>query len=150
DLEGFGTTAWIRDLLRNPADPRFFGRTKLTAMANWVKRTRASEERKGKGVEFDRELQTIAEWLGSHPPADVSAEGDATPFARGYKLFEDRCGSCHTYKGEGGGSTPAPDLTGYGNADWIRLMVMAPGSTLRYGAQNTMPAFRDLEAVSGD
>ena len=37
------------------------------------------------------------------------------------------------------------DLTGYGDAPWLRLMIMAPNHPKRYGTTNTMPLFRDLE-----
>jgi hypothetical protein len=53
--------------------------------------------------------------------------------------------NCHVFAGEGGGDVQAPELTGYGDAEWVRLMVMSPHSTARYGAKNTMPVFRDLE-----
>jgi hypothetical protein len=39
-------------------------------------------------------------------------------------------------------------LTGYGDAAWLREMIMAPGSPKRYGETNTMPEFRDLEGAA--
>jgi hypothetical protein len=42
-------------------------------------------------------------------------------------------------------STPGPDFTGYGDAEWLRQMVMAPYHPTRYGGRNTMPVFLDRE-----
>ncbi len=146
DLEGFGTTAWIRGLLRDPESPKYFvGRTNLATMTNWVKRTRDSERRKGKENELNADFDTIAAWLGSHPDKNPPADEDQSTFANGFRAFTTRCGECHTYKGSDPGGTRGPDFTGYGSADWMRLMLMAPASDLRYGINNTMPAFRDLE-----
>jgi hypothetical protein len=47
------------------------------------------------------------------------------------------------------GGRQGPDLTGYGDAEWVRLMLMAPANPKRYGSTNTMPAFRDLEGPTG-
>ncbi len=151
DLAGFGTENWIRELLRNPADEKFFGRTKLTRMADWVKETRAGltpEETKA----FEAELDLIAKWLSAHPQAPAPAdENDKTEFANGYRAFEKHCLECHRYNGEGGSNPPpGPDFTGYGSADWLRLMLMAPDHRSRYGKRNEMPAFRDLEGPAGD
>jgi ubiquinol-cytochrome c reductase cytochrome b subunit len=149
DLRDFGTATWIRGLLREPESPKYFGRTKLTTMTNWVKRTRTSEQKKGAEKELDAEFDLIAEWLGTHPDKDAPAENDTSDFARGYRAFTERCGECHTYRGSEPGGTRGPDFTGYGGADWIRLMILAPASDLRYGINNTMPAFRDLEGIAG-
>ncbi len=143
DLAGFGTEPWIRDLLRQPESPRFFGHTKLRAMSNWVNRTRPKLN-----AEEEKEWDQSAAWLGSHPRNPVPKEDDASAFAQGYRAFENHCGQCHTYDGTGGGSTKGPDFTGYGDADWLRLMIMAPNHPLRYGDRNRngMPLFRDLES----
>jgi ubiquinol-cytochrome c reductase cytochrome b subunit len=147
DLDGFGTPEWIRDLVREPDSPRFFGKTKLTAMINWVKRTRPKL-----GAGEEKEWELAAAWLGTHPRAPVPQEDDPSPFAQGYRAFEKHCGSCHTYQGTGGGSTQGPDFTGYGDAEWLRMMIMAPNHPLRYGDRNrnTMPLFRDLEGPTAE
>jgi ubiquinol-cytochrome c reductase cytochrome b subunit len=149
DLKNFGTAQWIRGLLSDPSDPRYFGRTNLTTMANWVKRTKANEARKGKDKELAAQFDLIADWLATHPDKEEPAEHDHSSFAQGYRAFAERCSECHSYKGSLTGGTPGPDLTGYGSADWLRLMIMAPASDRRYGINNTMPALRDLEGVAG-
>jgi ubiquinol-cytochrome c reductase cytochrome b subunit len=150
DLAGFGTKEWISDLLRQPENPHFFGRTKLRTMANWVQRTRDAARKKGKEADLDAEFATIATWLAGHPNGSKPAEGDSSEFARGYRAFENRCGRCHSYGGSGGGDSGAPDFTGYGDEDWVRVMVMAPAHPLRYGNRNAMPAFRDLEGPGAE
>jgi mono/diheme cytochrome c family protein len=118
-------------------------------MANWVKRTKANEARKGKDKELAAQFDLIADWLATHPDKEEPAEHDHSSFAQGYRAFAERCSECHSYKGSLTGGTPGPDLTGYGSADWLRLMIMAPASDRRYGINNTMPALRDLEGVAG-
>jgi quinol-cytochrome oxidoreductase complex cytochrome b subunit/mono/diheme cytochrome c family protein len=161
DLEKFGTTEWVRDLLRNPTGPRFTFQTKgeskpvprvskLKTMTAWVTRTRNAAEKKGQLQKLDEEFDQIAEWLGKHPRT-VPKAGDASEFAKGYKAFRDRCMECHSYGGEKVETDPrAPDLTGYGDASWVRLMIMSPNSPSRYGARNGMPAFLDLEGSNAE
>jgi mono/diheme cytochrome c family protein len=144
DLEGFATEKWIRDLLRDPNSPRFFGHTKLKTMSNWVERTRKKAVNTNKVDALDSDFDVIAYFLATHPRR-VPAAGEDPRALEGYKAFEKHCMECHTFAGNGGGSTPAPDFTGYGDADWLRLMLMAPYHPLRYGGRNLMPSFRDLE-----
>jgi quinol-cytochrome oxidoreductase complex cytochrome b subunit/mono/diheme cytochrome c family protein len=150
DLARFGTPEWIAGLLRQPESPHYFGSTKLRTMSNWVKKTRARAEKDKEEAKLDADLDLIARWLGSHPRQDPPAEADTSSFAAGYRAFADRCTQCHTYKQTGGGDAKGPDFTGYGDADWVRMMVMAPSHGLRYGSRNSMPAFRDLEGPTGD
>lgn len=148
DLEGFGTEKWVRDLLREPENPRFFGNTKLKAMTNWVSRTREQAKKQNKEAELDAEFDLISKWLGGHP-RNLPVEGDkASENAKGWLAFEKRCNSCHGFAKQGGSDTPGtPDFTGYGDEEWLRVMMMLPSHTSRYAAKNTMPAFRDLEGI---
>jgi ubiquinol-cytochrome c reductase cytochrome b subunit len=154
DLNGFGTKEWIVGLLRDPGKPEYFGRTKLTTMARWVERTRKRAAKDGKEKEVDADFDLIAEWLATHPreelPNPEEKGPEERPFLERVALAVGKydCTSCHTYLGSGGGT--APDLTGYGDASWVRLMVVSPADPLRYGERNTMPAFLDLEGVTAD
>ncbi|HXG12939.1 MAG TPA: cytochrome b N-terminal domain-containing protein [Gemmataceae bacterium] len=145
DLAGFGSKEWILGLLRYADSPAYFGRTKLKEMGNWVRRTRSQAQKAGKEAELEQDLDAVATWLASHPRPTNPPPDDpelAGKLARGFKVFQQRCLECHTYNGEG---TPqGPDLTGYGDADWLRLMIMAPDNALRYPDRNAMPAFRNL------
>jgi quinol-cytochrome oxidoreductase complex cytochrome b subunit/mono/diheme cytochrome c family protein len=150
DLAGFGTEKWIRDLLRDPADPKYFGHTKLNRMAKWVSDTRAKAEGDAeKLAQFEKELDEIARWLAGHPRG-LPEEEDRSEFARGYRAFEKRCSQCHKYEEEGGGDLDAPDFTAYGSIDWLRFMVMAPDHAARYGERNEMPAFRNLDGPGSE
>jgi len=145
DLKGFGTKEWIRGLLDNPASPAFFGHTKFRRMNNWVESTRSRARKDGKEAELEKELDEISSWLASHPGRDSAAE-KVPEFSRGLQPFKKSCMRCHSFKNEGGDSTPpGPDFTGYGDAGWVRLMLLSPSHALRYGIRNRMPAFRDLE-----
>jgi ubiquinol-cytochrome c reductase cytochrome b subunit len=138
DLAGFGAKDWTRGLLLEPDGPKYFGATKLRTMSNWVKRTRANAKKKNEEPALDAEFAQIADWLGTHPRGAI------------HPAFEARCNECHSYAGAGGTTeSRGPDLTGYGDADWLRVMIMAPGSPRRYGPHNVMPAFRDLEGPAG-
>ncbi len=147
DLAGFGTKEWVAGLLKDPENPHYLARTKLKTMTNWARREHDKAKEKGKDNELNAEFDLIAAWLGGHPRDAIPVEEDKAAFAKGYSAFNAKCSSCHQYKGQGGGESGAPDLTGYGNADWIRLMIMAPSHPERYGNRNTMPAFRDLEGA---
>ncbi|HLJ94200.1 MAG TPA: cytochrome b N-terminal domain-containing protein [Gemmataceae bacterium] len=145
DLAGFGSERWIVGLLREPDSSHYFGSTPLRTMSSWVRKSRARAKKEGDESKLEAEFARIAGWLGSHPRKDPPAEQDQSPFALGYRAFADRCTQCHTYKQTGGGDAKGPDFTGYGDADWLRLMIMTPYHGLRYGSRNKMPAFRDLE-----
>jgi ubiquinol-cytochrome c reductase cytochrome b subunit len=138
DLAGYGSKEWVQGLLKEPESAAYFGRTGLKRMSNWVKRTRNTARKQKKDAELDAEFERIAAWL-----ADPQKEEHKT--SPGFAAFKERCNSCHSYQSEGGEGTRGPDFTGYGSADWVRLMVMAPNHELRYGLHNRMPAFRDLE-----
>jgi ubiquinol-cytochrome c reductase cytochrome b subunit len=137
NLIGFGKREWVAGLLSNPENAGYLGRTKLRTMSNWVKRRRA-EAKGAKAAALDEDFAKIAGWLGTHPRGPILAE------------FETRCNECHSYKGAGGATeSKGPDFTGYGDADWLRTMIMSPGNPERYGLHNTMPAFRDLDGPTG-
>jgi ubiquinol-cytochrome c reductase cytochrome b subunit len=157
DLSGFGSEAWLRGLLANPGDPKYFGHTKLEGMKNWrardVAKERAKwrkndgdEEAKRKIADQDADFNTIAKWLAQQ--AQPKARRDAALDKKGRELFDDNCASCHAFGGEGGKT--APDLTDYASARWIRGMILEPASPSRHGKNNEMTAFRDTSGPGGD
>jgi ubiquinol-cytochrome c reductase cytochrome b subunit len=150
DLTGFGTERWIRELLRDPSSPAYFGHTELNKMTKWLNDTRSKlGGDTEKLAQFERDLDLIAAWLARNPRG-IPEEDAESEMAVGFRAFEKHCSQCHTYEGEGGGDLEAPDFTGYGSIDWIRLMVMAPDSMWRYGVKNTMPAFRNLDGPGSE
>ena len=68
--------------------------------------------------------------------------------AKGRQPFIDTCAACHHFESDGGDE--APDLTGYGSPEWLRFMIMSPGSKLRHGEKNEMPAFRNLDGPGAE
>jgi quinol-cytochrome oxidoreductase complex cytochrome b subunit/mono/diheme cytochrome c family protein len=106
-------------------------------------------------AEYDDWLDRVVTWLTRHPTGP-KRENPANPeeirFAQGFDAFfnkkideyagkELHCASCHSYNGEGG--KRGPDLTGYGSAEWLRLMIVAPAHPERYNGKNLMTAFRN-------
>jgi quinol-cytochrome oxidoreductase complex cytochrome b subunit/mono/diheme cytochrome c family protein len=145
DLKDFGTERWISDLLGVPNDRDSSGNTKrLRFMASWVEKRRAAAAKDNKTDELNAEFNTIARWLGDHPRR-LPGKDEKGEYAVGYKAFESRCLECHRFMGEGGTTRAAPDFTGYGDAEWLRVMIMSPSHPSRYGKDNRMPNFRDLE-----
>ncbi|MBI1914287.1 MAG: cytochrome b N-terminal domain-containing protein [Planctomycetes bacterium] len=168
DLKGFGTEEWIYRLLVNPGDKAFFGRTGLEAMKEAIETgfpdvgkppeevKKLGDAEKKQREEDLNDLKVIARWLASHPRRG-SKDAKEAWFKEGHAKFRLQtkenqagrgCAECHAYEGEGG--RKGPDLTGYGGSDWLRIMIMAPYSRSRYGKNNAMPAFRDLEGVTAD
>jgi ubiquinol-cytochrome c reductase cytochrome b subunit len=165
DLGDYGSKEWIRGLLNDPSDSRYFGgMPQLTGMKSWKKlkvdnkraqwraKDPAGADEKIKKQEADFDL--IAAWLAEQavpaPKRTAGLHDKAQP------LFEDNCGSCHrvgTFGGE-----EAPDLTGYCSADWIRGMILAPAHKSRYGRyyddadnlKGLMPAFANLEGPGAE
>jgi ubiquinol-cytochrome c reductase cytochrome b subunit len=142
DLAGFGTREWLVGFLQDPDNPRYFGRTRFKggAMSTWVKRTR-----KKLGEAADKEFEDVATWLAGHPRGEPPSED------KGFQVFQKQCAECHTYNGSTVERTPpGPDFTGYGDAEWVRIMVTSPDHPLRYGLRNRMPRFRNLDGPSGE
>jgi ubiquinol-cytochrome c reductase cytochrome b subunit len=151
--------AWIRGLLEKPDDPKYFGRTdpKLEKMTEWKKgvlETRAewkkelSKEAAAEKIRKQEEhYDTVARWLADQ--ANPKEQRDAKLHTDGLEAFGRKgagCNQCHALSGDKvKGGESAPDLTGYGSQEWIRLMVMNPGHSLRHAGAKNMPAFRPLD-----
>src|SRR5262249_523512 len=87
-------------------------------------------------------------WLALHPRSTAKERGSAE-FDNGLAAFRERdCKQCHAYEGAGG--KRGPDLTGYGDEQWLRSMIMSPMHPSRYGTRSAMPAFRDLEGPAAE
>jgi ubiquinol-cytochrome c reductase cytochrome b subunit len=150
DLRGYASEKWIRGLLSNPGDDKYFGRTELTGMKNWRAKLEKKRERdkwdEAKKAEQEAEFDLVAKFLAQQKKP--KKEQDEAIEKKGLEAFGEHCANCHKFGKEGG--EQGPDLTGYGTADWLRLMVMAPDHYVRFGKKNTMPAFRNLEGPGGE
>jgi ubiquinol-cytochrome c reductase cytochrome b subunit len=159
DLGDWGTKEWIRGLLADPNDPKFFGGIEqLTGMKKWKNKVLATREkwRKKDAADADKkitkedaEFDTIAAWLAEQKLPE--GQRDKQLAEKAMPLFDDHCGSCHAV-GKLGGDT-APNLTGYGSEAWLRGMILAPAHKTRYGQyyedadklKGLMPAFFNPE-----
>jgi ubiquinol-cytochrome c reductase cytochrome b subunit len=155
DLEGFGTVDWNRRFLRNPGADDFFGRTNFKWMKEFMEedfphiglsddeaKKLTDEEREARAKDL-KDIETLATWLARHPRKTINDK----EFQKGLAVFKERgCIGCHAYEGQGGGKAKrGPELTGYGDAEWLRLMIMAPNHPSRYCKRNTMFLFRDFQ-----
>lgn len=160
DLGSFGTEKWIRGLLEDPKDKKYFGSTKLTGMIKWRKRIEEDrddwkiQDKAGAAKKIaaqDAELDKVARFLAEQ--AKPKDKRDKTVIEQGSKIFfakqsDLRCKSCHSIGDDGG--SQGPDFTDYGSQEWIRMMIMSPGHAKRYGEKNTMPAFRNLDGPGSE
>ncbi len=150
NLHGFATRDWIAGLL-NPETilgPTYWGNTKLRkgAMANFVKENLSKLD-----AEEKENLRKVVAALSAEadlPSERAANQRDAEIIKEGQKLIVDyfSCTDCHKYHDKGTLGT-APELTGYGSAQWTAAMIGNPKSKRFYGAKNDrMPSF----AESGD
>jgi ubiquinol-cytochrome c reductase cytochrome b subunit len=155
DLGEWGTAAWVRGLLDNPADPKYFGgMPQLTGMKKWrkgVEKERTKMDAKEIAAQ-DADFDLIARFLSptDAPEPDLKKQG--------LEAFErQECTSCHKIADKGD-SNEGPNLSGYGSADWLRGMICAPAADSRYGRYykdpdkqtGLMPAFYNPESPGAE
>lgn len=173
DLKGFGSEEWISRMLNNPGHEDFFGKTDLDTMSGYIENSYDlanmndkdfeqyvadepdAEEKKNlqqRRKQQKADLQLLAQWLASHPGRASADAKNADWYKAGQALFDRKCQRCHGLEGKEPRSerSAGPDLTGYGDQEWIRKMIMSPHAANRYGLDNTMPAFRPLEGPTGE
>ncbi len=163
DLGGFATSDWIRGLLADPLHPHYFGLMKNpdgepahTKMQEWLAEQRESNADPGTREILEKSLDDVADYLadeavspGRFAALDVTTmdENNTDSVQRGRRVFMQTCNECHSYQEQRSGTFSAPEMYGYGSADWLGLMISSPDHELRYrskGRQRAqMPAFRD-------
>lgn len=127
---GFGSRAWIFELLKNPNSQHYFGKTKLDGMKPMGKLGH------GKLYAATEFLFSLGHEAGD-PPLDPNLAKD------GEAVFKETCMKCHTYQGDGAFQFEGPDMTGYGSREWIYQQIKNPGAEHQYGELNEMPKFED-------
>ncbi|GIW88996.1 MAG: hypothetical protein KatS3mg108_3320 [Isosphaeraceae bacterium] len=142
DLAGFGTSAWLRGLLENPSDDRYFGKVQAAGgMRRWKKNSKLTAEELDQIVDFfARHVSTIPEDLPASEWID-QPEVQAHP---AYRHFAEggECATCHAdwvFPNE-----EAPNLYGWGSAWWTRRMILRPQAPHFYGfldESDRMPSF---------
>lgn len=149
DLAGFGSRAWIRGLLENPADRKFFGSTpQCGGMQRWKKSSKLKPDELEKVADF---VASFAKVKDDETPQDWLAKEEVANHP-GLELFKKDCGRCHTVDPEGslgeGGEEEAPNLFGWGSDRWMDRMIRHPEAVDRYGfmeAKDQMPGFDETE-----
>jgi ubiquinol-cytochrome c reductase cytochrome b subunit len=120
DLSGYLSRAWVRGVIADPTQPRYFGRTKVTGMDP----TDATPE----------ELDVLTDFVLA------LADKPEGPPGRGLDLYEEKgCHTCHALGKED--PLPGPTLAGYGSRAWIVGAILHPAAASYYGDQNQMPEF---------
>lgn len=147
NLFGFGSRTWLAGLLdpQKIAGDEYFGRTSHVAgdMVGYVNdNLKELDEAKRKSLgELVAALSAEAQ-LPAQNDADKAAQGDGT-LERGRAAFAEgfACTDCHKL-GDAGESGTAPDLTGWGSAQWLKEFLGDPAHARFYGENNDrMPAF---------
>lgn len=140
DLKGFGTEAWLRGLLEDPASPTYFGQVpRAKGMKRWKKRSKLNAD------ELDAAAAFIIEFVSKLGPEgsieDLEADDQAKSHP-GLAAFKKECKKCHEL-GLGG---EAPNLSGWGSTRWLTHMIQEPGAEDLYSyidEDKRMPAFAD-------
>ena len=118
-------------------------------MADWTDIIDWQEllEKEGEGRVKDQ-LKLVAKFLATHP-LPQSKEEKNQEYATAMGLLGEKfgCFECHGFEEELEG---APNLAGYGSQEWIRGMIMSPDHPLRYGEENAMPIFLDLDGPDAE
>jgi len=156
DLNGFASRHWIRGLLADPMDERYFGR--MRNPEGEPAHTRMSKflsELMPDGADAQRrwlaDLDAVAAFLASESlrliANQLPAPAISSTTGRGREIFMSVCNECHSYGGERKGTTRAPEMLGYGSVEWIELMIAEPDHESRYRATGRerarMPRFKD-------
>jgi ubiquinol-cytochrome c reductase cytochrome b subunit len=124
---GFGSRAYLEELLRDPAGERFFGVTSINQMPP---------------IRLpDAQLDALVEMLYAESGA---ADVDRAKVALGKELFDGDggCSNCHSLEPDGEGDT-GPNLSGHGSAAYWASFVALPSHPRFYGAKSAMPPFYD-------
>ena len=147
NLHGFASREWIAGLLdpKTIVSSNYYGDTKLRKdeMANFVKENLSDLDEDEK-----KNLQKVVIALSAEAQLPSQRRVDARDVGiieEGRKLMVDDfgCTGCHRFRGKG---TPgmAPELTGYGSAEWTAAMIGNPKSKRLFGAKNDrMPSFAE-------
>jgi ubiquinol-cytochrome c reductase cytochrome b subunit len=149
DLSGFGSRSWVRGLLANPDDAKYFGTTpQCGGMKRWKKTSKLKPDELDKVADFVATFAKIAD----DETADDWLSKEEISKHPGLELFKKDCGRCHTVDPGGalgeGGEEEAPNLFGWGSPRWTDRMIRHPNAADRYGfleAKDQMPGFDETE-----
>jgi ubiquinol-cytochrome c reductase cytochrome b subunit len=151
NLFGFGGRDWNAGILDSQkiAGPDYFGNTshKDGDMVGFVREHIGNAEKKLSGddlTKFRRKLESVAIALASESGSTASPNADQSDrIAEGRAAItqEFKCIECHKFR-DSGELGAAPDLTGYGSAEWLTAFITNPAHERFYPDSNDrMPAF---------
>jgi ubiquinol-cytochrome c reductase cytochrome b subunit len=135
ELTGYGSRAWIRQVLRDPDSPRLFGKTKVSGMDAYAHLS-------------STDLEALVELVYSRRVPDAPPVEDTKAAAL---VEEHECGNCHDFEEAFG--LDGPSLFGYLSESWVRSVVDQADAQHLYDQANDMPIFstrlseRDRAAV---
>jgi len=136
-LDGWGTEAWILQMMHDPDAKERFGSTPFAGMMPSMdvapKDPKDAESFKPMKPE---DMKAAAVFLAAQgdEPGEASPARDTAQVEAGEKIVKSRCTACHTYKGEGDDSSIeiAPDLARYGSIAWVESQVKNPATKATY------------------
>jgi ubiquinol-cytochrome c reductase cytochrome b subunit len=143
ELHGFASRTWLNAFLdpQQLKSDQFYGHTRFAAgiMVKYVDQHFAKLD--------ENQRQAIVAALSAEAQLPSQAELDA----RGQELITkgremltgEGCTRCHRYHDQGAVGE-APELTGYGNRDWLAGIIAEPTHYRLYGTRNDrMPSYAD-------
>jgi ubiquinol-cytochrome c reductase cytochrome b subunit len=136
-LDGWGTEAWILQMLHDPDSDSHFGKTPYAG--EMPSMDTPSKDNPNAKVMSKDDMKAAATFLASQAAPDE--KHDAALVAAGEKIISTRCTGCHLYKGEGddGDEELAPELSGYGSEAWVIAQVTNPATKATYREQALDP-----------
>lgn len=129
-LEDYSSRAWVSALVRNAADPRFFGNTKMKDEMEAYPEADLPQEQFEPLVEYVMQLQ------GDQVVDEALAK-------KGAQLWEDEleCNACHEI--EPGEEGDGPNLHGHGSQAWVARVIRDSAQGDLFGEYAAMPKFGD-------
>ncbi len=129
-LEDYSSRAWVSALVRNAADPRFFGNTKMKDEME------AYPEEDLPAEQFEPLIEYLMQLQGDQVVDEALAK-------KGAALWEDEleCNACHEV--EAGEEGDGPNLHGHGSQAWVARVIRDSAQGDLFGEYAAMPKFAD-------
>jgi ubiquinol-cytochrome c reductase cytochrome b subunit len=147
NLYKFASRDWIRGLLdpEQVVTEAYFGNTahRHGEMVDFVESMLSDLDEEGQSALEDLIAALSAEAGLSYQEREDAEAEESGMLERGREAITDRfgCVDCHQFQDDGFLGM-APDLTGYGSLEWLKLMIANPEHERMYEATNDrMPAF---------
>ena len=130
-LDGWGTEAWVLQMLHDPDQDSRFGKTPYAG--DMPSMDTPPKDHPDQKMMSKEDMNAAAAFLASQG-ADANEPHDAALVKAGEKIVTDRCTSCHLFKGEGDdtGDGNAPEFSGYGSEAWVVAQVTNPATKATY------------------